>query len=368
MFETLASFIYRNRRRVLLLATTAIVVAGGFGLGVAKRMSPYGATDPSSQSVQASNRYEAATGRQIDPAVVAVVTTGDVQSAAAQKRVRAVESQLRAAPDVAAVSSYYDTHDQASVARDGRASYVVAFFKPRSDAQIEDDANRLQRQFANQDDVRLGGSAIAGAQADTQVGQDLARAEMLAFPFIFLLSLLFFRSLVASLLPPLLGGLAILGTFFALRIVSNFTDLSVFALNSVTGLGLGLAIDYSLFMVSRYREETAATGFGVEALRRTLATAGRTIAFSSVTVAGALASLAVFPQSFLYSMGVAGAVVSIVAAALALGVLPAMLAVLGPRVNAIAPGWLQRAAHRDARATESGFWYRLSRFVIARPR
>ena len=103
-------------------------------------------------------------------------------------------------------------------------------------------------------------TAIASAQANTQVGHDLAHAELLAFPFIFLLSLLFFRSLVASLLPPLLGGLAIVATFFALRIVSSFIDLSVFSLNFVTGLGLGLAIDYSLFMVSRYREEAALTG------------------------------------------------------------------------------------------------------------
>src|SRR5205823_5323054 len=151
---------------------------------------------------------------------------------------------------------------------------------------------------------------------------DLAGAELLAFPFIFLLSLLFFRSLVAALLPPLLGVLAILATFFALRIIAGFTDLSVFALNFVTGMGLGLAIDYSLFMVSRYREEAATTGFGVETLRRTLETAGRTILFSSLTVAAAVASLAIFPQRFLYSMGIAGAVVALVAATLALVVLP----------------------------------------------
>jgi uncharacterized membrane protein YdfJ with MMPL/SSD domain len=208
---------------------------------------------------------------------------------------------------------------------------------------------------------------IAGAQVNAQVGNDLARAELFAFPIIFLLSLLFFRSLVASLLPPLLGGLAILLTFFALRVVSSFTDLSVFAQSIVTGLGLGLAIDYSLFMVSRYREEAARTGFGVDALCRTVATSGRTIAFSSVTVAAALASLTVFPQNFLFSMGLAGAIVALVAATLALVVLPAMLALLGPRINALAPKWLQRAADRDAQPAETGFWYRLSRFVIARP-
>src|ERR671936_545869 len=368
MFEALASFVYRNRGRVLAVALIGIAVAGVFGLGVTKRMSPYGDTDPSTQSVQATDRYQAAAGRQIDPGVVALVTVGNVHSAHAEHRVHAVEAQLRSSRDIAAVSSYYDTYDPAAVSRNGRETYVLAYFRPRSDKTIQDDASQLEHRFAGQPDVELGGNAIANAQVNTQVGKDLARAELFAFPFIFLLSLLFFRSLVASLLPPLLGGLAILVTFFALRVVSSFTDLSVFALNGVTGLGLGLAIDYSLFMVSRYREEAAVDGFGVDALRRTLATSGRTILFSSLTVAAALASLTVFPQLFLRSMGLAGAVVALVAATLALVVLPALLALLGPRVNALAPKGLQRAADRDARPAESGFWYRLSRSVIARPR
>jgi uncharacterized membrane protein YdfJ with MMPL/SSD domain len=368
MLEAFATFVHRNRRRVLLVALVGIAVAGVFGLGVANRMSPYGDTDPSTQSVQATDRYQAATGRQIDPGVIALVTAGDVHRGRAVRRVRQVEAELRSSPDVAAVSSYYDSHDPAMLARDGHSTYVVAYFEPKSDSRIQADASRLEHRFADQHDVELGGAAIADAEVDTQVGNDLARAELFAFPFIFLLSLLFFRSLVASLIPPLLGGLAILVTFFVLRIVSSFTDLSVFALNGVTGLGLGLAIDYSLFMVSRYREESAVDGFGVAALRRTLATAGRTILFSSLTVAGALASLTIFPQLFLFSMGLAGAVVALVAATLALVVLPALLALLGPRVNALAPKRLRRAADHDARPAESGFWYRLSQFVIARPR
>jgi putative drug exporter of the RND superfamily len=367
MFGGFASFVYRNRGRVLLFALPGIIVAGVIGLGVAKRLAPYGDTDPSSQSVQATNRYQTATGRQINPGVVALVRTSGVHRAPAERRVRQVEAQLRSSRDVATVSSFYDSHDPAMVSRDGRSTYVVAYFRPKSDLRIQDDAKRLETRFAGEHDVELGGGAVANEQVGTQVGNDLARAELFAFPIIFLLSLLFFRSLVASLLPPFLGVLAILLTFFALRIVSNFTDLSIFALNIVTGLGLGLAIDYSLFTVSRYREEAANAGYGPDALRRTLATAGRTILFSSLTVAAALASLTVFPQNFLFSMGLAGAVVALVAAALALVVLPALLALLGPRVNALSPSWLQRAADRDARPAESGFWYRLSRFVIARP-
>ena len=141
----------------------------------------------------------------------------------------------------------------------------------------------------------------------------------------------------------------------------------MFALNLTTGLGLGLAIDYSLFIVSRYREEATRDGFGLDALRRTLRTAGRTVLFSSVTVAVSVAALAIFPQRFLYSMGIAGAIVALLAATLALTVLPALLAVLGPRVNALSPQRLRRAAERDARPARSGAWYRLAQLVTRRP-
>jgi uncharacterized membrane protein YdfJ with MMPL/SSD domain len=367
MLTNLATFIDANGRRVLLVAVLAAAIAGAFGFGVAKHMSPYGADDPATQSVQARNRFEAAAHRKIDPGIVAIVSAGDVRTDAVERRVEHIAGQLRAEPGVASAVSFYETHDPAMVSGDRRSTYIVAYFKPRSDKRLEDAAQRIEDRFAGQRDVRLGGEQIAGAQANTQVGHDLARAELLAFPLIFLLSLLFFRSLVAALLPPLLGGLAIVATFFALRIVSDFADLSVFALNLVTGLGLGLAIDYSLFMVSRYREESAVSGFGVSALRRTLETSGRTILFSSLTVAAAIASLTIFPQRFLYSMGIAGALVAVIAAALALSVLPALLAVLGPRVNALAPKRLQRAGDRDARPEASGFWYRLSQFVMRRP-
>jgi RND superfamily putative drug exporter len=367
MFEKLATFAYSNRRRVLFVAVIAAALAGVFGAGVAKRLSPYGADDPATQSVQATNRFQAATGRQIDPGVVMLVTSGDVRSPAARQRVQSVAAELRAQPDVASVQSFYTTHNPAMVARDGRSTYVVAYFKALSDKRLSDDATLIESRFASQHDVKLGGDAIANAQVNTQVGNDLAHAELLAFPVIFLLSLLFFRSVVAALLPPLLGGLAILGTFFLLRVVSTFTDLSVFALNLTTGLGLGLAIDYSLFIVSRYREEAGRDSFGLEALRRTLKTAGRTVLFSSVTVALSVAALTIFPQRFLYSMGIAGTIVALLAATLALTVLPALLAVLGPRVNALSPSRLRHAAERDARPVRTGAWYRLAQFVTGRP-
>jgi uncharacterized membrane protein YdfJ with MMPL/SSD domain len=367
MLSRLATFLHAHGRRILLGVVICAVAASAFGLGVSSSLWPYSADDPASQSVKARHRFEAGAGRQIDAGVVALVSSGDVGTTAARHRVDQVAAALRAQPDVAQVQSFYTAHDQAMVSRDRRSTYVLAYFRPLSDKALKDVAQHIEDHFAGWRDVKLGGAAVTNAQADTKVGKDLARAELLAFPFIFLLSLVFFRSLVAALLPPLLGGLAILVTFFVLRIVASFVDVSVFALNFTTGLGLGLAIDYSLFMVSRYREESAQRGFGAEALTRTLQTAGRTVLFSSLTIAAAVASLIVFPQSFLYSMGIAGAIVAVTAAALALTVLPAILTVLGPRVNALAPKRLQRAAEREARPAEHGFWYRLSHLVMRRP-
>src|ERR671919_219637 len=158
---------------------------------------------------------------------------------------------------------------------------------------------------------RIVAVAVAQQQVNEKVESDLQRAELIAFPILFLLSLLFFRSLVAAALPLLIGGLAIVSTLLLLTVASQLTSVSIFALNLVTGLGLGLAIDYSLFVVSRYREEVAKSGPGLEAMGRTMNTAGRTVLFSSLTVAAALASLMVFPQRFLYSMGLGGALVAL---------------------------------------------------------
>jgi RND superfamily putative drug exporter len=363
----LATFLHAHGRRVVIGSVICAVVAGVFGVGVSNSLWPYSADDPATQSVKARDRFEASAGRQIDAGVVALVRSGNVRTAAARQRVGAIAAELRAQPSVAQVQSFYTTRDPAMVSRDRRSTYVLAYFKPLSDKALKDVAQQIEDHFAGQRDVELGGEAVASAQVNAKVGGDLARAELIAFPFIFLLSLVFFRSLVAALLPPLLGGLAIILTFFVLRIVASVVDVSVFALNFTTGMGLGLAIDYSLFMVSRYREESAKAGFGREALTRTLQTAGRTVLFSSLTIAAAVASLMVFPQSFLRSMGIAGAIVAVTAATLALTVLPAILAVLGPRVNALAPRRLQRAAEREARPAERGLWHRLSHVVMRRP-
>jgi len=361
MIDRLARLIQRRARRVVILAAFVFVVAGALGAGVADRLDPYGAQDPDSESAIADRRLEDAGFR--GTAVVVLIEGVDVGSAEGGARVEAIAREVASDRDVASVSSFLSTGSPDFVSRDDDSTYLAVALEPTDDGARQDAAERILASLSATPGVSVGGPAVADNQANEQVERDLRTAELYAFPLLFVLSLLFFRSLVAALLPLLVGALAIVGTFLALRVAAEATSVSIFALNAVTGLGLGLAIDYSLFIVSRYREEIARTGPGLEAIRRTLATAGNTVFFSSLTVAGAMAALLVFPQRFLYSMGLGGLLVALTAAAIALVVLPAVLALLGRRVNALAPAFLARRAERDARPLQEGFWYRLSRLI-----
>jgi uncharacterized membrane protein YdfJ with MMPL/SSD domain len=365
MFNALASLAQRHGKRTVIFAAVFFVVAGALGGGVASKLAPYGADDPATESVKAGDRLEADGYR--DPSLIVLFQNTSPTSASGKQRIQRVERDLRANPDVAAVTGYLETQSRDFVSRGGDSTYLAVSLKPTDDKAEQDAAKAIADDLSGQPDVTVGGIALAQEQVNKQVEKDLRKAELLAFPILFLLSLLFFRSGVAALLPLMIGGLAIVGTFLLLRVANEFVDVSIFALNLTTGLGLGLAIDYSLFVVSRYREEIARSGPGAAAMRRTLNTAGRTVLFSSITVAVALASLLVFPQRFLYSMGLGGALVALLAATIALTVLPAVLALLGDRVNSLAPAFLQRRAERDATRTQAGFWYRLSRFVMRRP-
>jgi uncharacterized membrane protein YdfJ with MMPL/SSD domain len=360
MFDALARLADGRGKLVVGLAIVFFAIAGAVGGGVADKLDPYGADDPDTETVKAAEQLRAAGHR--DTSVV-VLVKGDVERPSIERRTGRIQQELTENPDVASVTGYGTTRQLDFVAEDGRAQYLAVALKPTDDKEWQAAAEEIAHDLADEPGVKVGGPALAQAQVNEQVESDLQRAEMLAFPLLFLLSLLFFRSLVAAALPLLVGGLAIVGTFLTLSIASEFGSISIFALNLTTGLGLGLAIDYSLFVVSRYREEIAKDGPGLPAMRRTMATAGRTVLFSSLTVAAALASLLVFPQRFLYSMGLGGAAVALLAAAVALIVLPAVLALLGERVNAGAPKFLQRRAEADARPDSAGFWYRLSRFV-----
>ncbi len=365
MFDALARLADRRARRVGLLAIAFFLLAGALGGSVAERLDPYGADDPATETVQA--REALRDGGHRVPGVIVVVEDAPVAEPATRARIVALERELRARGDVHSVTGFYDTGSRDFVSENGSATYLAVALKPTDDKEWQDTGAEIADRLEERPGVTVGGAAVAQEQVNKQVEEDLRTAEMLAFPLLFLLSFLFFRSLVAALLPVMIGLLAIVGTFLILRVASEVGSISIFALNLTTGLGLGLAIDYSLFIVSRYREEIAVDGPGLAAMRRVMATAGRTVFFSSLTVAAALASLLVFPQRFLYSMGLGGSLVALLAAAVALTVLPAVLTLLGTRVNSLAPRALQRRAEADARPDEQGFWYRLSRFVMRRP-
>ncbi len=259
-----------------------------------------------------------------------------------------------------------DSHSRALLSRDGRETVVLAAYANPTDATtaIERARAALAQPPANARlagvGVRFGGYALTSQELNERTTSDLARAELLAFPLLLLLSFWFFRGLVAALLPLLVGGFAIVLAFMGLRLIDQFTPMSVFALNLVSGMGLGLGIDYSLFVLYRYREELAGGADAHEAIARTLRTVGRTVLFSCLTVAAAMMSLLVFPIRFLYSMGIGGAIVVLCGGAVTLLVLPAVLFVLGPRVNALSPAWLQRRAARTAtrrpRTAAGGGW------------
>ncbi len=368
MIVRLTELATRRTRRVLIGAGVLFLLAAAVGApvtGVLKGRST-DFQDPRDQTLAAKAAIQSATGQSADYGVAALVrSAGDVRKdPAAQRQSVRVASLLAKQPGFQRALDYPATHLAQLVSRDGHESVVLAAFATQDESA--DAVSRLRPQLAPSG-VRFGGQDVAFSEINTRTSSDLERAELLAFPLLLLLSLWVFRGLIAAALPLLVGGFAIVLAFLGLRLVNQFAGLSIFAVNLVTGMGLGLAIDYSLFVLSRYREELAAGADSRTAVSRTLQTAGRTVLYSSLTVAGALASLLVFPLRFLYSMGVGGCLVALAAGAVSLVVLPAVLIALGPRIDALAPAWLQRSAARGAHADAEGAWGRLARGVMRRP-
>jgi uncharacterized membrane protein YdfJ with MMPL/SSD domain len=363
---------------VLAIAGTLFVVAAVLGLPVAGKLGS-SAKDfeaPTSQYERTNAAITAATG-QSPFYNVAVLLRGprDIATdSASQHAVARIASLLGAQHGFQRALDYATTRAPALLSRDRRETVVLAAFATEADATTAISHARdaisqppTEAELA-ETAVRFGGVALISQELNERTTNDLARAELLAFPFLLLLSFWFFRGLVAALLPLLVGGFAIVVAFVVLRLVDQFTPISVFALNLVSGMGLGLGIDYSLFVLYRYREELAGGADARAAIERTLQTAGRTVIFSCLTVAAALTSLLVFPLRFLSSMGIGGAVVTLCDAAVALLVLPALLVALGPRIDALSPAWLQRRAARSARAGEqTGGWWTLAHAVVRRP-
>ena len=365
MLARLADLIDRRPGRVLAGSLAITAVATVLGIQVREHLKPRGFEVPGSGSEQARELIARASGTDPGNSVVALVRLpAPYGTPSAQGTLAGVETRLRRDPAVVTVLDAAATHNPAMIGRDRRSTYLVAALRPLDDKQQEDAGKRLLATFAGDASVTLGGNPVANHEISATIEDDLRRAELLAVPLIVLLSFFLFRGFVASLLAPLAGGITILVSFFLLRELASFTSLSIYALNLVTGLSLGLSIDWSLLLLSRYREERAQTDDLRLALRRALPRAGHTIVFSALTVAASMAALLVFPLRFLRSMGYGGIVASTVAMLTALIVLPTVLRLLGPRIDALSlPRWRDPARL----ATPSRPWRALGRLTTRHP-
>ena len=376
MLTRLARVATAHSRQVLLVALLIVLAAAAYGSSAVSHLSSGGFTDPSSPSTKAdallSQRFH-----QGDPNLVFLVQspTG-VNSPAARSVGTALADDMARQPNVSGVSSYWSEPPAARagfVSTDGRSALVTAHVLGNDNVTPKRGAALADRFDGTRDGVtvRAGGLTIANYQISTQISHDLALAEAVAIPLTMVALVIVFGSVVAALLPLAIGGVAIVGTLAILRLLTQFVPVSVYAINLTTALGLGLAIDYSLFILSRYREERRKGSAGPQAVQASVRSAGRTVLFSSLTVGLSMAAMLVFPFYFLRSFAYAGLAVVAVAALGAVVVLPALLTVLGGRVNAwdVRPP-LRRLLRLPARTegdVEQGFWRRVALAVMRRP-
>jgi trehalose monomycolate/heme transporter len=373
MLASLGRALQRARWFVLLAGLGLVVAAALFGSGLFPLLKSGGFEDPNSQSAQAEQLLDRQLGGS-SPDIIILLRSADVSATdpAFASLAAQVLGPLQSRPEVASATSYYSTHSPRFLSRDGHETFAFVQLAT-TDLTLKARQFKTLRPLITAPSpllqVSVGGTLAVNDAVNTQVGADLEHAEIISFPLVFVLLVVVFAGLVAASLPLLIGGIAILGAFAILRLLTNLTDISVFAINVVTVLGLGLAIDYSLFIVTRYREELASGDGDIRrALGRTLATAGRTVLFSGLTVSVSLLSLLLFPEGFLRSMGLGAIGAVLVAMLSALTILPALLAVLGRRINALSLRRLVRRSSATVRAGEArGSWYRLSQVVMRFP-
>lgn len=338
LLANLGYFVHRRRRLVGLLALGFVLVCAAWGGAVQDKLtvSRDDFDAPRTESVLAQEELRRAGGASPEPDFVALVRNPQgITSTDGRAQVQRVLDVVGSQDAVARVAAPYGTPDslRTPVSTDGQVTLVAAFFEPIDGTTAQTEAQQLKESLDGIEGVESGGPLLVYSQLNDQVKKDSMLAEVIAFPLLFLLTLLFFRSVVAATLPLVIAAVSVVGSFAVLRTVTEFTTVSIFSVNLVTALALGLAIDYALLIVNRYREELVVGGPPGAILARTMASAGRVVAFSSATVFLAFLSLMVFPQQTIRSMGIGGLAVAVISGLAALTVLPAVLAALGPRVN-----------------------------------
>ena len=359
----LARFVVHRRWVVIIAAAAAVLAAGVFGAGVADRLSLGGFANPEAESSRATRMLDERFDSSSPDLVLVVTAPGDVDAPAAAEAGLALTEQLASAPGVISAISHWSIGlGEASPLRsqDGRQALVFAALEGDENDLVHLSAELSERFTGEQDSltVAVTGRGEVTRQVSEQSESDLQKAELFSAPVILAALVIVFGSLVAAFLPLLVGVMAVLGTFLVLTLLTDITDVSIFALNVTTAMGLGLGIDYSLFIVARYREELDGGKPMEVALARTMQTAGRTVAFSGATVAVSLSALLLFPVPYIRSFAFAGIAVVLLAALSAIVVLPAVLAALGPRID---KGRLFR------RREPSGLWHRQALRVMRRP-
>ncbi len=367
MFEKLGHFIVRRRKSVLVLFLLGTIAAGAIGSQAFGRLDSGGYSDPSSESTAAAE-YIIKKFKVQEPIVTLVVdsTTG-VDDAQVSAKGLALEKEIATVKGVTKTYSYWSTGGAPTMrSKDGKAAFILVYADLKADdwdgfSSIGTDIqNRFDGTYKGLN-VYAGGGAVITHAINHRIEKDLLLAESIAIPFTFILLIFVFGAMVASAMPLFVGVTAILGSFFIIFLLSHFTSVSVFALNLITGLGLGLGIDYALLMVNRFREELHHGKTVEESVVTMVATAGKTVFYSGLTVFVTMASLLFFPLNFLKSFGYAGIAVISLAVVGAVIALPALLAILGEKVD---KGVVRRGAITPK---EDGRWAHTARAVMRRP-
>ena len=365
MFEKLGSLIVNRKRLIFSLFIVAIFSSGAIGTSVFGKLDSGGYNDPKSDSAKAFE-YLTDVFKVKDPAVVLVVeTTQGVNDPAVVATAAKLETSIKGEPGVGSTLSYWSAGGAPTLkSSDSNSAFLFIYSEDIEWDNVQSLGKRIQEKYDGRFEnlaVYASGTEVFAHAINTKIADDLKLSEAISIPLTFILLVFVFGGLVASAMPLLVGVSAILGSLLVIYLLTLFTGVSVFALNLITGLGLGLGIDYSLLVVNRFREELHAGKTVDEAIKKTVATAGKTVFYSGLTVVITLAALMLFPLMYLKSFGYAGVTVVVMAVLGALIALPALLAILGKRID--------KAVVRKGALTpkEDGRWAQTARFVMRKP-
>ena len=364
MFERLYKFSTRFPGLISAASVVVVVACGVYAAGVFNDLSQKDGFNASgTEASQVASEIGQSLGNQ-QPTAIILFTTYDsslsVLDPGYRVEVERLLSPLRRPGTT--IITYYDSGLNALISSDRQSTFATVKMAGTADEQYERLNNWQTSVKSSFLITQLGGELVAQRQSSDQVESDLKLAEIITLPILALLLLVIFRGVIAAALPLILGIISIVGGIAVVRLLTHVTEIDQYSLNVITVLGLGLSVDYSLLMVSRFREELDGSASVTDAVRRTVMTAGRTIFFSGLTVIASLLSLVIFPIGFLRSIGLGGTSAIVVAVVAALVLLPALLMLIGHRINM----W-QIIKFRPRRPDHNGVWQRLGQFVTRRP-